>query len=148
MSCIRYIFSFDIVCHYQRYKRKLFFQEYLGESDIIFKIYVIGRWLVSITSHNRIQQSEDLTPLELIHIRVPIDKKLKRRIFRMGRKFDMTVFGVDYMLVDREVYIVDINDFPSFRSIPEAVSLISDQLFNLITIREQQLQTLVKAKVE
>jgi len=31
----------------------LFFQEYLGEFDIMYKIYVIDRWAVSITSFNR-----------------------------------------------------------------------------------------------
>ncbi|MFX1411190.1 MAG: hypothetical protein ACFFA6_12625, partial [Promethearchaeota archaeon] len=59
---------------------ELFFQEYLGKSDIIYKIYVIDRWAVSITSHNRLQQDNDLSPLDLIHIRVPIEKQLKRRI--------------------------------------------------------------------
>ncbi|MFX0000143.1 MAG: hypothetical protein ACFE9Q_00770 [Candidatus Hodarchaeota archaeon] len=119
-------------------ENELFFQEYLGKFDIIYKVYVIGRWTVSITSHNRLRQKENLSPLELIHIRVPIDKQLKRRILRLGRKMGLSIFGIDYILTNEGVpYIIDINDFPSFRSIPEAVSLISDYIYNIILLQQQ-----------
>jgi len=117
---------------------ELFFQTYLGSFDIIYKIYVIDRWAVSITSHNRLQEDDNLSPLELIHIRIPIDKQLKRRILRLGRKIGMSVFGVDYILTEEGTpYIIDINDFPSFRRIPEAVSLISDYIYNVVVMQQQ-----------
>ncbi len=123
----------------------LFFQEYLGEYEIIYKIYIIGRWMVSITSHNRLQLNENLSPLELIHIRVPIDKQLKRRILRLGRKMGLTIFGIDYVLTKNGIpKIIDVNDFPSFRSIPEAVSLISDYIYNLVILQQQVYKTPVK----
>ncbi|MFX1376795.1 MAG: hypothetical protein ACFFA0_13380 [Promethearchaeota archaeon] len=116
----------------------LFFQEYIGEFDIIYKIYLIGRWAVSITSYNRLQDKDDFSPLDLIHIRVPIEKQLKRRVLRLGRKLGMAIFGIDYILTgDGTPYIVDVNDFPSFRSIPEAVSLISDHIYNILITRQQ-----------
>ena len=124
----------------------LFFQEYLGEHDIIYKIYVIGNWVVSITSHNRLQQKTELSPLDLIHIRVPVEERFKRRIIRLGRKLGMSVFGLDYVLTEKGPYIVDINDFPSFRSIPEGVSLISDHIYNLINMREIYQKAFLKAK--
>ena len=122
-------------------ENELFFQEYLGKFDIIYKVYVIGRWTVSITSHNRLQQKENLSPLELIHIRVPIDKQLKRRILRLGRKMGLSIFGIDYILTNEGIpYIIDINDFPSFRSIPEAVSLISDYIYNNVLLQQQMIE--------
>lgn len=132
----------------KKYKEEnLFFQEYLGKFDLIYKIYVIDRWAVSITSHNRLTQNENLSPLELVHIRVPIDKQFKRRILRFGRKIGMTTFGIDYIVnKDGNPYIVDVNDFPSFRRIPEAISLLSDYIYNTITSRQVLLRTLVKAK--
>ena len=129
-----------------RDEKTLFFQEYLGEHDIIYKIYVIGNWVVSITSHNRLQEITELSPLDLMHIRVPVDEKFKRRIIRLGRKLGMSVFGLDYILTDKGPYIVDINDFPSFRSIPEGVSLISDHIYNLINMREIYQKAFLKAK--
>jgi hypothetical protein len=124
----------------------LFFQEYLGEHDIIYKIYVIGDWVVSITSHNRLQEISELSQLDLMHIRVPVEEKFKRRVLRLGRKLGLSIFGLDYILTDKGPYIVDINDFPSFRSIPEGVSLISDHIYNLMIMREIYQKAFLKAK--
>ncbi len=127
-------------------EKELFFQEYLGEHDILYKIYVIGNWVVSITSHNRLQQINQLSPLELLHIRIPVEESLKKRIIRLGRKFGMSVFGVDYIMTEKGPYIVDINDFPSFKSVPEGVSLISDHIYNVINMREMYQNAYVKVK--
>jgi hypothetical protein len=127
-------------------KNSLFFQEYLGEHDIIYKIYVIGNWVVSITSRNRLQQLTELSPLDLMHIRVPVEERFKRRIIRLGRKLGMSVFGIDYILTEIGPYIVDINDFPSFKSVPEGVSLISDHIYNIINMREMYQKAFLKAK--
>ncbi len=115
---------------------ELFFQEYLGKHEILYKVYVIGQWVVSITSHNRLNEYENLTPLDLIHIRVPLDNRLKKRILRLGKRFGMSIYGLDYINTHNGAYIVDVNDFPSFRSIPEAISLISDYIYNIINIKE------------
>ena len=132
----------------KNYKEEdLFFQDYLGKFELIYKIYVIDRWAVSITSHNRLRQNENLSPIELVHIRVPIDKQFKRRILRFGRKVGMSTFGVDYIIdKDGNPYIVDINDFPSFRRIPEAISLLSDYIYTTITSRQVLFRTLAKAR--
>jgi glutathione synthase/RimK-type ligase-like ATP-grasp enzyme len=126
--------------------QELFFQEYLGKFDIINKVYVIGRWVVSVVSHNRLNLRNNLTPLELFHIRVSIAEDFKRRIKRIGRKMGLSIYGLDYILTDDGPYIVDINDFPSFRTIPEGISLISDHIYNLINIREQYFKARAKIK--
>ncbi|MFX0070083.1 MAG: hypothetical protein ACFFAO_03245 [Candidatus Hermodarchaeota archaeon] len=116
---------------------ELFFQEYLGKIDIVYKVYIIDRWVVSITAHNRIKQKE-LTPYEMVHIRVTVDKELKRRILRLSKKFGMSVFGIDYILNEEGTpWIIDINDFPSFRNIPEAISLISDYMYEFVIARQK-----------
>jgi len=123
-------------------ENSLFFQNYLGEFDLIYKVYVIDRWAVSITSHNRLHQKQNFTPLELIHLRVPIEKKLKRRLTRLGRRTGMFIFGVDYILTeDKTPFIIDVNDFPSFRRIPEAVSLISDYIYNVVIMQQVRFKT-------
>ena len=59
----------------------------------------------------------------------------------------MSIFGIDYVLTEEGVpFIVDINDFPSFRSIPEAISLISDYIYNIINLRQQVFKAPVKVK--
>ena len=58
----------------------------------------------------------------------------------------MSVYGVDFIETSNGPYIVDVNDFPSFRSIPEGISLISDHVYNLIQIREAAVSKSVKIK--
>lgn len=125
---------------------ELFFQEYLGKHEILYKVYVIGQWVVSITSHNRLNEYENLTPLDLIHIRVPLDNRLKKRILRLGKRFGMSIYGLDYINTHNGAYIVDVNDFPSFRSIPEAISLISDYIYNIINSNELTSKKLASVK--
>ncbi|MHA1293901.1 MAG: hypothetical protein ACTSQJ_14685, partial [Promethearchaeota archaeon] len=137
-----------LIKYYRIEENVLFFQEYLGKFNKIYKVYVVDRWAVSIIAHNRLLEKSKLSPAELVHIRIPIEKQLKRRIVRLGRKLGMPVFGVDYILTnDRVPYIIDINDFPSFRHIPEAVSLICDHIYNIISTRELYYKSLAKAKV-
>ncbi|NHJ24751.1 MAG: hypothetical protein EAX89_09265 [Candidatus Lokiarchaeota archaeon] len=125
---------------------ELFFQEYLGKHEILYKVYVIGQWVVSITSHNRLNEYENLSPLDLIHIRVPLDNRLKKRILRLGKRFGMSIYGLDYINTHNGAYIVDVNDFPSFRSIPEAISLISDYIYNIINSNEITSKKLASVK--
>ena len=124
-----------IIREYDVDNNSLFFQKYLGKHDLVYKVYVIDRYVQTITSQNLLLQHK-LSPLELIHHRVPIEKELKRQIIRIGRKFGMAIFGVDYVLKDDIPYIIDINDFPSFRNIPEAISLISDYIYKFCLARQ------------
>lgn len=136
-----------IIREYDVENNSLFFQEYLGKHDIVYKTYVIDRYVQTITSHNLLLQHK-LSPLELIHIRVPIEKELKRQIIRLGRKFGMAIFGVDYVLKDDIPYIVDINDFPSFCNIPEAVSMISEYIYRFCLARLSLTKIPMRMKVK
>jgi len=128
-------------------EEKLFFQEYLGKFDLVHKLYVIGKFSACIRSHNRLRQHQ-LSQLELIHMRVPIDKQFKREILRLGRKLRLSIFGIDFIITeDGTPFIVDLNDFPSFRNIPEAVSLISDHVYNLFTSQETVYKKPIKVKI-
>ena len=127
--------------------KDLLFQEYLGKFDIVYKLYVIDKFTVNIRSHNRLIE-QNLSQLELIDIRVPIDKKLKRRIRNLGRKVGMVIYGADYILSeDGTAYIVDVNDFPSFKHIPEAVSLISDYVYNRVYSQQLLMRNSIKVKI-
>lgn len=114
----------------------LFFQEYLGKFEDVYKVYVIDGYTQTIISKNLLQQDK-LSQADLVHMRVEIPSKLKRQIKRLGKKFEMSLFGVDFVYKDDIPYIVDINDFPSFSSIPEAKSLIADHIYNVFNAQQQ-----------
>jgi len=123
-----------LIKKYDIKNNELFFQEYLGKFDNIYKIYVIDNYVQTITSHSL--QEYNIEPHEFMHISVPIDKELLRRIRRLGRKFGMKLYGIDYVLKDGTPYIVDINDFPSFKNVSEAVSLISELIYKLASKKQ------------
>jgi hypothetical protein len=58
----------------------------------------------------------------------------------------MSIYGLDYIKTHTEIYIVDVNDFPSFKSIPEAISLISDQIYRMINIKEIYSKKVISVK--
>jgi glutathione synthase/RimK-type ligase-like ATP-grasp enzyme len=113
----------------------LFFQESLGKLDIVYKVYVIDDYAVSIIRKNRLRKY-NLSPLQLVYMRAPIEKKLKKRILKIGEELRMPIYGVDYVEKNGTPYIVDVNNFPSYRNIPEALSLISDHIYNVLNISD------------
>ncbi len=125
---------------------RLFFQQYLGDFDTFYKVYVINLWAVTMTSKSHIQEDLNPTPVELVHMRVPLSKEFKRDVLKIGRVFRMPIFGVDYVLKDNKPYIVDVNDFPSFRHIPEAVSLISNYIDSIVHEKQENYKVYTKLK--
>lgn len=126
----------------------LFFQDFLGKFEIFYKTYVINQWVVTITSQTKISQEVNLTPVELMHIRVPTSQEFKNKLLKLGRIFRMPIFGVDYILKDGTPYVVDINDFPSFKHVPEAVSLISNYIYRVLITQQGFQKILVKENLK
>ena len=126
----------------------LFFQEFLGDFDTFYKTYVINRWVGTITSQTKIQQELNLTPVELVHIRVPTSQEFKNELLKLGRIFRMQIFGVDYILKNGIPYIVDVNDFPGFKHSPEAVSLISNYIYHLLITQQKFQEILINEKLK
>lgn len=101
---------------------ELFFQEYLGEKNEIYKVYVVGDEIHCLKNtgsqdgftNNFIHSSEEIT--------LPDD--LRDTMLEIGRKFDMNVYGVDFFYSSGIPVIIDINDFPSFRGVPDAPDTI------------------------
>ena len=136
-----------IIRDYDIENNSLFFQEYLGEIDLVYKVYVINRHVRTIISQNLLRQDKIISQ-KLIHSQVSIEKDFKRRVLRLGKKFGMAIFGVDYILKEGIPYIVDINDFPSFKNIPEAVSLISEYIYKFIDARRTLTKIPMRLKVK
>jgi len=91
--------------------RELFFQEYLGCEDTL-KAYVVGDDVVV----GRRSEVESRVVVE----RVTMPENVDDLILRIGRALGMSVYGVDFFHLGGEAVVLDINDFPSFRGIPEA----------------------------
>ncbi|MHA1730766.1 MAG: hypothetical protein ACTSU5_02430 [Promethearchaeota archaeon] len=103
--------------------RELFFQEYLGEKDLLLKAYVIGDRVFCLKKkgyQDGLERDDDL----LTETRYEPKRSLREIILGVGSAFKMAVYGVDIIYEDGVPVVVDINDFPSFRGVDEAVETI------------------------
>ena len=103
---------------------ELFFQEYLGEKREVYKAYVIGRkvFCLKVTGPQDGLEQSSYHSTELVEL--PEDTQMIMR--EIGEGFRMNVYGVDFFYSGTKIVIIDINDFPSFRGIPNAVETICD----------------------
>ena len=105
----------------------LFFQEYLGESEEVFKAYVIGEKIYCLKKTGT--QDGFREDRALPAVPVDVDETGRKVIMAIGRAFDMTVYGVDYLMQDGHPMVLDVNDFPSFRGIPGAAREICHHVY-------------------
>jgi ribosomal protein S6--L-glutamate ligase len=62
---------------------------------------------------------------------VPMTSELRRIVMSVGRVFGLRIYGVDVVRTTAGWVAVDINDFPSFGSVPNAVGLVSRTIVGL-----------------
>lgn len=103
---------------------ELFFQEYLGIQETTFKAYVIGQRVFCLKKKGTQDGiTREISQVTLRRVEpLPAERAL---VLHVGTVFKMAVYGVDYFYHEGQPVIVDINDFPSFRGIEEAVPTIS-----------------------
>lgn len=53
-------------------------------------------------------------------------------VYRVGEVLGLTWYGVDLRLADGQTWIVDVNAFPGYRGFPEAVGVLSDEVFRAL----------------
>jgi ribosomal protein S6--L-glutamate ligase len=95
-------------------ERTLLFQEYLGSGEETYKAYVVGEDVVVIRRTDTAVESATLP------------KEVNDAIRSVGRAFAMSVYGIDFFYREGQPIVLDVNDFPSFRGIPEASRRICD----------------------
>lgn len=101
-----------------RDERTLFFQEYLGSAYETNKAYVVGSDVVVV------RRTEERGRVRVEPVAMPGD--VIAAILRIGRAFEMSVYGVDFFHRGGEAVCLDVNDFPSFRGIAGASQRICE----------------------
>ncbi len=108
-------------------EEELFFQEYLGTTEEVFKAYVIGD---SIHCLRKKGLQDGFKPdVDLGTDMIEVGDVEKKMILELGRAFGMSVYGVDFIYRDGKPVVVDVNDFPSFRGIPDAARNICEFVY-------------------
>ncbi|WP_433857450.1 ATP-grasp domain-containing protein [Streptomyces kronopolitis] len=101
-------------------------QPYVPNSGTDLKVYSVAGELYA---------TERCSPLHPAHAvrerQVPLTAEVARIAARIGEVFGLDLYGVDILLGPDGPVVVDINDFPSFRQVPDAVARVSAAVLEL-----------------
>ncbi|TJZ49520.1 hypothetical protein FCH28_24790 [Streptomyces piniterrae] len=101
-------------------------QPYVANSGTDLKVYCVGGELYAT------ERCSPLHPGRTVpERRVPLPADVARIVSRIGAVFGLDLYGVDIVLGPDGPIVVDINDFPSFRQVPDAVARVADAILHL-----------------
>ncbi|MFD7986257.1 RimK family alpha-L-glutamate ligase [Kitasatospora indigofera] len=101
-------------------------QPYVPNSGTDLKVYCVGGELYATA------RSSPLHPGRPVRERqVPLGREVERIVAEVGTVFGLDLYGVDVLLGPDGPMVVDINDFPSFRQVPDAVSRVARAVLQL-----------------
>ncbi|KOG51225.1 30S ribosomal protein S6 modification protein RimK [Streptomyces griseoflavus] len=101
-------------------------QPYVPNSGIDIKVYCVGGELYA---------TERRSPLHPEHAvrerRVPLSAEVAAIVDQVGAVYGLDLYGVDVLLGPDGPVVVDVNDFPSFRQVPDAVARVARAVLGL-----------------
>jgi ribosomal protein S6--L-glutamate ligase len=101
-------------------------QCYIENTGFDIKLYVMGKEVYSVAKKS---------PL---HPQVPVDKQLipitfqmRNLALRVGKIFGLDIYGLDIVETPHGPVVVDINDFPSFGLVPNAIPRVATHILRV-----------------
>ena len=98
-------------------------QHYVKNPGYDIKLYVIGKDVFAVARESPLHPE-----VEVAHQLLPVKPAWLKLARRVGEVFGLVIYGLDVLETRQGPMVVDINDFPSFGKVPQAVSLISDYI--------------------
>jgi ribosomal protein S6--L-glutamate ligase len=101
-------------------------QPYVANSGTDLKVYSVG---------GRLYATERRSPLHPEHPvperRVPLPAEIAALVARIGAVYGLDLYGVDVLIGPDGPVAVDVNDFPSFRQVPDAAAQVARAVLGL-----------------
>jgi ribosomal protein S6--L-glutamate ligase len=101
-------------------------QPYVANSGVDIKVYGVGGELYA---------TERRSPLHPDHAvperQVPLSAEVAAIAARVGAVYGLDLYGVDVVLGPDGPVVVDVNDFPSFRQVPDAAARVARAVLGL-----------------
>ncbi|MFB9369716.1 ATP-grasp domain-containing protein [Kitasatospora sp. NPDC001664] len=110
--------------------------EFAGEGMLIAQPWVrnSGIDLKVYSADGELFATERTSPLvagERTERAVPLGREVADIVHRIGELYGLDLFGVDVVFGPDGPVVVDVNDFPSFRQVPDAVPRVARAVLNL-----------------
>ncbi|MFE1773201.1 RimK family alpha-L-glutamate ligase [Streptomyces sp. NPDC059008] len=101
-------------------------QPYVPNSGTDLKVYCVGGELFATERRSPLHPSRAVRERQ-----VPLTPEVARIVTEISTVFGLDLYGVDVLLGPDGPVVVDINDFPSFRKVPDAVARVSAAVLRL-----------------
>jgi ribosomal protein S6--L-glutamate ligase len=101
-------------------------QRYVENTGFDIKLYVAGKEVYAVAKKSPLHLKMDVEQRLL-----PVTPTLRQLALRTGQIFGLDIYGLDVVETSHGPMVLDINDFPSFRSVPCATSLLSNYVLHL-----------------
>ncbi|MDJ0342649.1 hypothetical protein QMK19_02060 [Streptomyces sp. H10-C2] len=102
-------------------------QPYVPNSGTDLKVYCIGGEAYAT------ERASPLRPELAVDERlVPLPREVAHLAAEIGAVFGLDLYGLDVLLGPDGPVVVDINDFPSFRKVPDAVARVARAVLDLV----------------
>ena len=105
---------------------RLIAQPYVPNSGSDMKVYCLAGELHATTRRSPLHHDRVVDEGS-----VPLPAEVAAMVAKAGDVFGLDLYGVDVVLGPDGPVIVDINDFPSFRCVPDAVSRVAGAVLDL-----------------
>lgn len=109
-----------------RGKGFLLVQSYIPNPGVDVKVYSLGGEIHATVRASPIHPGKPVRPRE-----IPVPHELAQTVARIGEVFSLDLFGVDAVEGPDGWVVVDVNDFPSFRAVPDAVPRVARTILRL-----------------
>ncbi|MDI2124642.1 ATP-grasp domain-containing protein [Yinghuangia seranimata] len=101
-------------------------QSYVPNSGVDYKVYSLGGDIHATLRTSPLHPDRAVRPRE-----VPVPDDMARTVAGIGEVFGLDLFGVDVVEGPDGWVVVDVNDFPSFRAVPDAVDRVARTILRL-----------------
>jgi ribosomal protein S6--L-glutamate ligase len=108
-------------------------QRYVENTGFDIKLYVMGKAVYSVAKRSPLHPEVDVDKRL-----IPITIELRNLALQVGKIFGLDIYGLDVVETSQGLMVVDINDFPSFGQVPQAIPRISEHIIRLARRAEQQ----------
>jgi ribosomal protein S6--L-glutamate ligase len=98
-------------------------QQYIENRGFDIKLYVAGTEVFAIAKRS------PLHPEVRVEKRlIPLSMELRNLAILVGKLFGLDIYGLDIVETRDGPMVVDINDFPSFGQVPNAIDLVASEI--------------------
>lgn len=97
------------------------------------KLYVAGTEVYAVAKRSPLHPELDVEKRP-----IPVAPALRNLALRVGALFGLDIYGLDVVETARGPVVVDVNDFPSFGLIPEAMTQVAQRILDIAQRSKQQ----------